>query len=58
MYSKLIMIYIYCLFLFVEDDPYPLTLGSDLDMNYVILVQWTWLLVELLLDDVFLLIMN
>ena len=25
---------------------------NDLDMNYVMLVQLTWLLVELLLDDV------
>ncbi len=43
---------------FVEDDIFSLTLGFDLDMNCVVLVQLTLLLVELIIDDVIVSIMN
>ena len=58
MYSNLIMTYLDGLVQFVEDEFYPLTLGDDVDMNCVILVQFTLFLVELLLDDVIVSIMN
>ena len=52
MYSNLIMIYLDGLVYFVEDDLYLLTIGCDLDMNCIVLVQLNCLLVELLLDDI------
>ena len=58
MYYNSIILFIDVLVYFVENDLFPLTLAYDLDMNYVVLVQLTWLLVELLLYDVILSIMN
>ena len=45
------MLYLDGLVYFVEDDLFHLTLGYDLDMNCVMLVQLNWLFVEFLLDD-------
>ena len=42
----------------MEDDLFSLTLGFDLDMNCIVFVQLTWLLVESLLDNVVTQIMN
>ena len=58
MYHKSIMLFLDGLVQFVEDDLFPLTISFDLDVNQVVLVQLTWLLVELLVADAIKLIMN
>ncbi len=58
MYYNSIMLFIYGFFLFVKDDLFPLTLGYDIDMNFVVLVQLNLSLVEFLLPDVIVSNMN
>ena len=58
MYYNSIMLYLDGLVQFLEYDLFALTLGYDLDMNCVMLVQLNLLLVELVLDDDIVSIMN
>ena len=58
MYYISIMLYFDGFVQFVEDDLFPINLGYDLDLNYVMLVKLNLLSVELLLDDDIVSIMN
>ena len=48
MYYSSIVFFIYELALFVEDDLFDLTLGCNLELNCIVLIQLDWLVCKLL----------
>ena len=46
MYYNLIMLFSDGFLYYVEDDLFPLTLGCDLELNCIVLIQFAWLVCE------------